>query len=198
MILLTLITCYNIIYVTEKRRDLSFLTGLTGATEKLQIFNADLNEPDSFNPAIEGCTGVLHLATPMDFEGKEPDDVVTQRTINGTLGILKACLTSKTVKRVIYTSSASAILVGEDSHVDVMDESFWSDVYFIRKTIPYGTYLIAKTAAEKAAIQFANENGLDLVSVVPSAVLGPFICPHIPISVQSGLALVLGMFLLFT
>ena len=41
---------------------------------------------------------------------------------------------SKTVKRVVYTSSASAVMVN-GKNVDVMDESFWSDVDYIRKII---------------------------------------------------------------
>ncbi|TXG62694.1 hypothetical protein EZV62_009688 [Acer yangbiense] len=178
----------------EKKRDLSFLTNLPGASEKLQIFTADLSDPDSFKAAIEGCTGVLHVATPIDFEGREPEEVLTQRTIDGTLGILKACLKSKTVKRVVYTSSVSAVTVN-GKNVDVMDESFWSDVDYIRKIIPMvgpGAYLVSKTSAEKAALQFAEENGLDLVTVIPTLVVGPFVCPKFPASVRSALAMVLG------
>ncbi|KAI9180523.1 hypothetical protein LWI28_005673 [Acer negundo] len=178
----------------EKKRDLSFLTNLPGASEKLQIFTADLSDPDSFEAALEGCNGVLHVATPVDFEGKEPEEVVTQRTINGTLSILNACSQSKTVKRVVYTSSASAV-VFNGKNVDVMDERFWSDVDYIRTTIPSAgviTYLISKTSTERAALQFAEENGLDLVTLIPSYVVGPFICPKFPGSVCTILAMVLG------
>ncbi|KAK4849435.1 hypothetical protein QYF36_024795 [Acer negundo] len=178
----------------EKKRDLSFLTNLPGASEKLQIFTADLSDPDSFEAALEGCNGVLHVATPVDFEGNEPEEVVTQRTINGTLSILNACSQSKTVKRVVYTSSASAV-VFNGKNVDVMDERFWSDVDYIRTTIPSAgviTYLISKTSTERAALQFAEENGLDLVTLIPSYVVGPFICPKFPGSVCTILAMVLG------
>ncbi|KAL5796357.1 hypothetical protein ACOSQ2_001177 [Xanthoceras sorbifolium] len=176
----------------EKKRDLSFLTNLRGASEKLQIFTADLSNPDSFEAAIEGCTGVLHVATPVDIEGREPEEVVTQRAVYGTLGILKACLKSKTVKRVVYTSSASAV-VFNGKNVDAMDESFWSDVDYIRKMIPFGaSYLISKTSTERAALEFAEENGLDLVTLIPTFVIGPFICPKFPGSVRITMAMVLG------
>ncbi|KAJ6992872.1 hypothetical protein NC653_016089 [Populus alba x Populus x berolinensis] len=62
-----------------------------------------------------------------DFENKEPEEVVTKRTIDGASGILRACLNSKTVKRFVYTSSLSAKEFHE-SGVDIMDEGFWSDV----------------------------------------------------------------------
>ncbi|XP_044491793.1 vestitone reductase-like [Mangifera indica] len=177
---------------SEHNRDLSFLRNLPGASEKLQILNADLSDPDSFDAAVEGCSGVLHVATPVDFEGREPEEVVTKRSINGTIGILKACLKTKTVKRVVYTSSASAVqLNGNDS--DIMDETYWSDVDFIRKSIPMmGSYMISKTLTEKAALEFAEEHGLDLVTLIPPFIVGPFICPKFPGSVRTMLAMVLG------
>uniref|UniRef100_A0A9I9EL82 NAD(P)-binding domain-containing protein n=1 Tax=Cucumis melo TaxID=3656 RepID=A0A9I9EL82_CUCME len=80
----------------EKRKDYSFLTNLPGASEKLQIYQADLHDPNSFAPAIAGCIGVFHLATPIDVDDKEPVESLTRRTIEGTLGILKLSVDSKT------------------------------------------------------------------------------------------------------
>ncbi|KAK4838255.1 hypothetical protein QYF36_012325 [Acer negundo] len=177
----------------EKKRDLSFLTTLPGSSEKLQIFNADLNDPDSFEEAIKGCTGVFHVAAPMDFEGKESEQVLTERTINGTLGILKACLKCKTVKRVVFTSSAAAVTFN-GKNVDIMDESFWSsdqDHDIIK--FPYAkTYTKWKTLSERAALQFAEETGLDLVTLILPYVAGPFICPKLPGSVHHILAMLFG------
>ncbi|OMO67738.1 NAD-dependent epimerase/dehydratase [Corchorus olitorius] len=79
----------------EKHIDISFLTNLPGAAENLKIFSADLSNPESFDAAIEGCKGVFHVATPVDFGNNEPEEVVTKRTISGALGILKASLKSK-------------------------------------------------------------------------------------------------------
>ena len=116
----------------EHKRDVSFLTSLPGGSERLQVFYADLSEPDSFDAAIKGCTGVFHVATPLpqDFGNGEAGEVVIQGAADGTLGILKACLNSKTVKRFVYTSSLSAVELHE-SGVDIMDEGFWSDVDYI-------------------------------------------------------------------
>jgi bifunctional dihydroflavonol 4-reductase/flavanone 4-reductase len=46
---------------------------LPGATERLSIWKADLAEEGSFHDAIRGCTGVFHVATPMDFLSKDPE-----------------------------------------------------------------------------------------------------------------------------
>ncbi|KAE8671093.1 Vestitone reductase [Hibiscus syriacus] len=178
---------------TENKRDLSFVTNLPGAAEKLKIFGADLNDPHSFDAAIKGSKGVFLVATPVDFQNKEPQEIVTEREISGTLGILKSCLKSKTVKRVVYTSSlATVVHNGQDS--DMMDESFWSDVDFIREkeTPNFSSYSISKTLTERAALEFVAEHGVDVVTLIPGLFVGPFICPKFPGSVHISLALLLG------
>ncbi|XVF33499.1 hypothetical protein REPUB_Repub17cG0173800 [Reevesia pubescens] len=177
----------------ENKRDLSFLTNLPGAAEKLKIFSADLSDPDSFDAAIEGCKGVLHVAALTDFKNEEPEEVVTKRTISGALGILKACLKSKTVKRVVYTCSSSAVMFNNED-VEMMDESFWTDVDFVREKLhpTVHSYTISKTLTERAVLEFGAEHGLDVVTVIPSFVGGPFICPKLPDSVRTSLALVFG------
>ncbi|KAG7992787.1 hypothetical protein I3843_02G145300 [Carya illinoinensis] len=144
-------------------KDIGFLTGLPGASEKLQIFNADLNILESFSAAIEGCVGVFHVATPVDFKDKEPEEIVTKRSIDGALGILNACLNSQTVKRVIYTSSAVAVRM-----------------QFL-------------TLTERAVLEFGEKHRLelDVVTIIPSLVIGPFICPKLPSSVSVALAMIL-------
>lgn len=120
---------------------------------------------------------------------------MTKRSIDGALGILKVCLNSKTVKRVVYTSSASAVGVipGKEDGV-VKDESCWSDVDYLRASKPFGwSYAISKTLAEKAVLEFGEQNGLDVVTIAPTFVFGPFICPKLPGSVRSSLCLAFGM-----
>nr|XP_029153457.1 vestitone reductase-like [Arachis hypogaea] len=183
----------------EKKRDISFLTKLSKASEKLKVFNADLSKPESFNEAIEGCMGVFHVASPIDFAVKEAEETVTKRSIDGALGILKACKNSKTVKRVVYTSSGSAVCCKEESEEeeeDGFDESSWSDVEFLRKFKPFcWSYAVSKTLTEKAMLQFGENNYLEVVSLVAPLIVGPFISPKLPDSVEKGLVLVLGKYI---
>ena len=180
--------------ITEHKKDLTFLTSLPGASERLKIFDADLRDPQSFGAAIEGCVGVFHVATPVDFEDSEPEEVVTKRSVDGTLSILNTCLISKTVKRLVYTSSASAVVVNNSESLDGHDESSWSDVDYIRALkLPAGSYMISKTLTERAVLEFAENNGFDVVTLIPSFVVGPFICPKFPSSVQITLDIVLGI-----
>ena len=140
---------------------------------------------------------MFHVATPIDFEDREPEEIVTKRSINGALGILKACLNSKTVKRVVYTSSASTVQFPSNAdEVDEVDESIWSDEEYIKVHKPFGgSYAISKTLTERAVLEFSEKYGLEVVTLIPSFVVGPFICPKLPGSVGFTLAPVLGMFL---
>ncbi|KAF5453373.1 hypothetical protein F2P56_028278 [Juglans regia] len=176
-------------------KDIGFLTGLPGASEKLQIFNADLSIPESFSAAIEGCIGVFHVATPVDLEDKEAEETITKRSIEGALGILNACLNSQTVKRVVYTSSVAAVLYSGKDVDDEVDESVWSDTDFIKALKPYGaSYAVSKTSTERAVLEFGEKHGLelDVITIIPSLVIGPFICPKLPNSVSIALAMILG------
>ncbi|KAG4992797.1 hypothetical protein AAZX31_09G247500 [Glycine max] len=176
-----------------RKRDVSFLTNLPGASEKLKIFNADLSDPESFGPAVEGCVGIFHTATPIDFAVNEPEEVVTKRAIDGALGILKAGLKAKTVKRVVYTSSASTVSFSSLEEKDVVDESVWSDVDLLRSVKPFSwSYAVSKVLSEKAVLEFGEQNGLEVTTLVLPFVLGGFVCPKLPDSVERALLLPLG------
>lgn len=49
------------------------LLELPKAKTHLTLWKADLAEEGSFDEAIQGCTGVFHVATPMDFHSKDPE-----------------------------------------------------------------------------------------------------------------------------
>lgn len=53
-------------------------------------------------------------------------------------------------------------------------------------------YYVAKTTAEKVAWEFAKEKGLDLVTIHPPFVIGPFISPSLSVGAKISLALLTG------
>ncbi|KAJ9542853.1 hypothetical protein OSB04_029359 [Centaurea solstitialis] len=167
---------------------------LTGASERLKIFDADLSKPETFEAPIKGCVGVFHVAHPIDFEGKEPEEVLTERVLKGSIGILQACIDSNTVKKVVYTSSSAAVVFTGKEHTEVLDEESWSDIDFIRNHYKEsgGAYFVSKTIIEKQMLEFGKKNGLDVVSVIPTYIHGPFISPHCPSSVYVSMAMIFG------
>nr|AII32285.1 dihydroflavonol 4-reductase/flavanone 4-reductase [Lonicera japonica] len=153
------------------------LLELPKADTNLTLWRADLTEEGSFDEAIEGCHGVFHVATPMDFESKDPE---------------KSCAKAKTVKRLVFTSSAGTVNV-QEHQLPVYNEDNWSDLDFINsKKMTAWMYFVSKTLAEKAAWEAAKENNIDFISIIPTLVVGPFIMPTLPPSLITALSLITG------
>ena len=143
----------------------------------LNIFKADLTDEGSFNSPVSGCEYVFHVATPISFTSQDPEvcsfnifvtlkkrketfptdrvwcfnlqkDMINP-AIQGVINVLKSCLNSNSVKRVIYTSSAAAVSINNLSGPGlVMTEENWSDIDFLRKEKPFNwvnyNYLLHK------------------------------------------------------
>ncbi|MCO5554718.1 hypothetical protein L7F22_008252 [Adiantum nelumboides] len=104
-----------------------------------------------------------------------------------TMNLLRACHNSDSVKRVVLTSSIlAATQVPHDGNTPLdVDETCWTSVdYCLENKMSCWGYMVAKTLSEKAAFQYAKEKGLDLVSILPSVVGGPFMTPYLPDSVS--------------
>lgn len=142
--------------------------------------------------------GVFHVAHPApNVVASESEETISDEAVRGLVGILQLCLHSGSVKRVVYTSSVSAVMFNTNAAGMVLDESSWSDMDYIRKMnlyLPAASHFITKTKTERAALEFANKHGMDLVTVVPSCIHGPFICPNLPDSVRSSLAIIIGTY----
>lgn len=160
----------------------------------LKIFRADLTEESSFDAPIAGCDLVFHLATPVNFASKDPENDMIKPAIQGVLNVLKACAKAKTVKRVVMTSSAAAVSINNLQETGlVMDEKNWTDVEFLSSVKPptWG-YPASKTLAEKAAWKFAEENNIKLITVIPSQMAGRSLTLDVPSSVCLAMSLLRG------
>lgn len=160
----------------------------------LKIFKADLTEESSFDAPIAGCDLVFHLATPVNFASKDPENDMIKPAIQGVLNVLKACAKAKTVKRVVMTSSAAAVSINNLQETGlVMDEKNWTDVEFLSSVKPptWG-YPASKTLAEKAAWKFAEENNIKLITVIPSLMAGRSLTLDVPSSVCLAMSLLRG------
>ncbi|KAK9928493.1 hypothetical protein M0R45_025626 [Rubus argutus] len=151
------------------------LNKLERASENLKLFKADLLDYESLCLAISGCSGVFHVASPVPFPTAitDPEAQLLEPAVKGTLNVLKACLEAK-VKRVVVVSSIAAVVMNPNWPKDqVKDESCWSDPEYVRSTKNW--YHLSKTQAEAAALEFGRSSGLEVVTVCPSAILGPLL-----------------------
>lgn len=152
----------------------AYLYKLEKASENLKLFKADLLDYNSLYKAIEGCTGVFHVASPVPPSAvSNPEVELIEPAVKGTLNVLKACQEAK-VKRVVVVSSVAAVIMNPLWPKDqVKDETCWSDKEYCRKTENW--YCYSKTEAEREALEYAERSGLDVVTVCPSLVLGPLL-----------------------
>ncbi|ESW21027.1 hypothetical protein PHAVU_005G034900 [Phaseolus vulgaris] len=169
------------------------LFNLDGAKERLTLIKANLLEEGSFDYAVQGCHAVFHTASPFFFIAKDPQAELLDPALKGTLNVLKSCVNSPTLKRVVLTSSIAAVANKESPNKTpdvVVDETWFSDPEFLRRT--EGWYDLSKTLAEEAAWKFAKENNIDLVTINPALVSGPLLQPVLNTSAAAVLNFVNG------
>ncbi|KAL5577952.1 hypothetical protein UlMin_019651, partial [Ulmus minor] len=153
------------------------LLSLDGAKERLHLFKANLLEEGSFDSLVDGCDGVFHLASPITLSPADLQVELMEPAVKGTLNVLRSSARVPTIKRVIITSSTASILwTGKPlTQDDVADETWFSDPVFCEKSKLW--YVLSKILAEQATWKFAKENGMELVTLHPGFVLGPFLQP---------------------
>ncbi|EFJ17393.1 hypothetical protein SELMODRAFT_233749 [Selaginella moellendorffii] len=156
----------------------SHLWKLSGAQERLTLFKADLLSEGVFDSIVDGCEGVFHSASAVTMTAKDPQAEIVDPAVLGTLNVLRACKKPSTVKRVVYTSSTSAVRFAASFPQDAfLDESIWSSSELCRENKFW--YPLSKTLAEQAAWEFAKSNNLDLVTIIPSLIVG-YTLPPVP------------------
>ncbi|KAJ4726164.1 Dihydroflavonol 4-reductase [Melia azedarach] len=177
-------------------------------SDRLKLFQADLQVEGSFDEAVKGCDGVFHVAASMEFDIHAKDNIETHvqsniinPAIEGTLNLLKACLKSESVKRVVFTSSISTITAKDINGTwrPAVDESCQIPIDHVWNTKASGwVYVLSKLLTEEAAFKFANENKIDFVSVITTTVAGPFLTASVPSSIRVLLSPITGDSKLFS
>ncbi|XP_057954275.1 cinnamoyl-CoA reductase CAD2 [Malania oleifera] len=172
-------------------KETKHLQALEGADTRLRLFQIDLLDYDSIAKAFHGCAGVFHLASPCIVDRvQDPDKELLEPAIKGTNNVLKAAK-ELGVRRVVVTSSISAIVPSRSWPPDVVKgEDCWTDVEYCKQNELW--YPASKTLAEKAAWEFAKDNGLDVVVLNPGTVMGPILPPAINASMLLLLRLLQG------
>ena len=139
--------------------------------ERLEFVEADLLADDNWGRAVDGCSGVLHVASPFPSSQPKDENVLIRPAVEGTLRVLRAAAAAG-VPRFVQTSSTVAIMYGHPAERTApYTEADWTPVESPGVT----AYAKSKTLAERAAREFAatDASGLRYASVNPGFVLGP-------------------------
>ena len=158
-----------------------FLLELPGAAERLELVQADLLAVGSYDQIIKGCEYVFHTASPYKVNVKNPQTDLVDPAVIGTETILESCMKSNSVKRLIFTSSITAITDEPDSS-KTFTEKDWNTM----SSLDRQPYHYSKTLAEREAWDFImrKKPAFDLVVINPVLVVGPSLTPSLNTSNQ--------------
>jgi dihydroflavonol-4-reductase len=133
--------------------------------EYLSFAEADLLSDRGWNEALNGCTYVLHIASPFLLaEPKDESELITP-AVEGSKRVVVAAQ-KVGIKRLVLTSSTFAIIAGKDTGKYGPDD--WSDT-----NANIGAYAKSKTLAERAAWEAVKGSNMELTVINPGAVFGP-------------------------
>ena len=146
---------------------------------KIKLFQADLLESGSYLDAMKKCTIVFHAASPFIIDAKRinnPQKDFYDPIVNGTKNILQTVDDTKTVKKVVLTSSIVAVYGDlnecSTSPQGMLSEKDWNKTSSINH-IPYS---YSKTMGEKLAWEkVEQQNRWELIAINPRVVVGPSI-----------------------
>ncbi|GKU94483.1 hypothetical protein SLEP1_g7980 [Rubroshorea leprosula] len=114
--------------------------------------------------------------------------LVIKPTVDGAVDIVRSCSKAKTVRRLVFVSSAGAVVMQEHRRHEYY-ETCWSNVDFIRDKMTGWMYFQPKILP---AWEAPKENGIDFIGVIPTLVVGPFIMPSMPPNLITALSLITG------
>lgn len=143
----------------------------------LELVAADLTKDDGWDKAVEGCSGVMHVASPFpDVTTKNiSEEELLGPAKEGTLRVLRAVAATKgAVKRVVLTSSFAAVFGEANPEPSKKyNEEDWTDT----ESTTIDSYTKSKVVAEKAAWDYLKElpddEKFELAVINPTLVMGP-------------------------
>jgi len=155
-----------------------FLKAMPGyATRRLTLHAADLDQEGCLDEVLKGCHGLAHVAHVSDYTDLD----YVKRTCGHIIASVNG---SRSVGRVVVTSSVAAVISEMDLQEVVRRPVFYEDRYpdemNPKRTPDRGQgYSMAKLIAERAFAAAAEESGFwDAVTCCPGDNVGPIQSAH--------------------
>lgn len=142
---------------------------------RLSLFKADLLDAGSFDDAMDGCELVIHTASPFLLTGfTDAEEALVRPALEGTRNVLDSVNRTKSVKRVVLTSSVVAIYGDNCESLGVPDGVFTDEHWNTTSSVEHQPYSYSKTVAEREAWRYQKEQDRwDMVTIHPGLVFGP-------------------------
>jgi dihydroflavonol-4-reductase len=130
----------------------------------VEVVEGNLMEPSSLRPALEGCTGLFHVAADYRLWAPDPGPMF-RANVDGTRLLILAARDAR-VERIVYTSSVATLgVLSGDAVANEETPVTFADMI--------GPYKQSKFLAEAAVRKLIEDEGLPVVIVNPSTPIGP-------------------------
>ena len=153
--------------------------GLEGS---VQLFEADLLDPGSYDQAFSGCAGVIHAGAALGFNRETPQEVY-DGCFTQNEHVVESVKKAGTVKRLVFTSSFAAVGHPREEGYVFSEKDWCGDNVegyrgaWTEENISKNrdiAYAMAKANTEKMIYKAAEEDGsFEAVSINPLHVVGP-------------------------
>ncbi|XP_022241107.1 tetraketide alpha-pyrone reductase 2-like, partial [Limulus polyphemus] len=170
--------------VSDLQQELQLRASCPDGYSGLEVMEAGLFQDQNWDGVVKGCRYVIHDVSTIPIPESLEEDFV-QLHVECIRRLLQACADDGHIKRVVLTSSVSAIhdqsspeppFTDEEEKTKIYSEADWSHA-----DSP-GLQIFAKiiTLVERAAWDFVRElpgeKRLELAVINPGLILGPLIC----------------------
>lgn len=126
-----------------------------------EVVQADITDKGSFVKALQGVHTFYAVGASFKLWAKDPKKEIYDVNMNGTRNTIEAAAEAG-VKRIVYVSSIAAL---DYTHLPAKESNGYNPD---RRDMYYNS----KNDGEKLAFQLAEELGIELVSVMPGAMIG--------------------------
>lgn len=148
--------------------------------DQLELFEADLVRPGSFEAAMKGCDTVFHVASPflLPEQIKDGQRELVDPALQGTRNVLGSVDACDSVTRVVLTSTVGAIF-GDYIDVPTLQGNVLQERFFnTTSTVENNPYHYSKVVAEQEAWAICNrQKRWTMVAINPGLILGPTLTP---------------------
>ncbi|XP_051142364.1 cinnamoyl-CoA reductase-like SNL6 [Andrographis paniculata] len=154
----------------HSRHDLERYKGEWSENDSLRVFHSDPLDYHSITDALRGCCALFYsFELPSDHPTY--DELIGELEVRAAHNVLEACAQTESIDKVVFTSSATAVIWRDCQRSDApptpsdsrMDERNWSDINFCKKLKLW--HGVSKTMAERTAWALAMDRGVNMVSI---------------------------------
>lgn len=130
-----------------------------------EVVYADLMDKESLRKALEGVDTLYQVAAVFKHWAQDPEKEIIMPNIEGTQNIMEAAKEAN-VRKIVYVSSVASLSLDKTNSKGKIDETTWLEE-------SHGNpYFVSKAQSEKKAWEIAEKYDLDMVSVLPGAMVG--------------------------